>query len=456
MLARAVYELANYDLANDLLVRLLSLSPKDEDGKREPKRVAERLKEQKVGLYDFEQIVTSDKRLRLDHASFVANTVVKATTSRGNGLFAIRDLKEGDLVLCEKAYVCVFETRRNNQIHLLLNVNTSRGSTGTQAMLLSSLVKKMTDSPSLAPELLKLYDGKYGRIGKEGQVLDGVPILDTFQLQAINEYNTFGFPAGRTSEEFAKSASRNEDHSSGIWVQASYINHSCISNASRSFIGDLMIVRATTDISQGTEITMSYRTVDWNTEERQKLMQQQWGFKCNCVLCLADEKTSATDRKNRASLVKETEAILTSHRLSMYYHANKPTVSAVERLVKNIASTYNDADFKDLPRIAAFDAQIWLCQAYNFHSTQRKVAEMALAALKNLGYSVIVTKNSVRLEQCNAVLCPAAVDAMLYAAHSYLQQGNVVVGKQLEALAKGMYKLLVGELKGFEGRYGSS
>lgn len=45
-------------------------------------------------------------------------------------------------------------------------------------------------------------------------------------------------------------------HSCGIWLKASYTNHSCCSNARRAFIGDMMIVRAAQDLEPNTEITV--------------------------------------------------------------------------------------------------------------------------------------------------------------------------------------------------------
>jgi len=41
---------------------------------------------------------------------------------------------------------------------------------------------------------------------------------------------------------------------SGIWIISSYINHSCISNCRRSFIGDMQIIRATQDLHADTEL----------------------------------------------------------------------------------------------------------------------------------------------------------------------------------------------------------
>lgn len=49
-----------------------------------------------------------------------------------------------------------------------------------------------------------------------------------------------------------------EFHTCGIWTLASYTNHSCYSNASRSFIGDMMVVRASQDLAPNTELTFWY------------------------------------------------------------------------------------------------------------------------------------------------------------------------------------------------------
>lgn len=55
-----------------------------------------------------------------------------------------------------------------------------------------------------------------------------------------------------------------------MWIKASYINHARVSNAFRSFIGDLMIMHAMKDVAKGTEITMPYRTPDWDAAETRK------------------------------------------------------------------------------------------------------------------------------------------------------------------------------------------
>ena len=42
-------------------------------------------------------------------------------------------------------------------------------------------------------------------------------------------------------------------------MNAAYTNHACNGNAMRSFIGDMIIMKATRDINKGEEILMPYR-----------------------------------------------------------------------------------------------------------------------------------------------------------------------------------------------------
>ena len=69
----------------------------------------------------------------------------------------------------------------------------------------------------------------------------------------------------------------------GIWLLPSFINHSCIPNVVKLFIGDICIVRAITDIAEGDEIFCSYVPLDlFHTVESRKEFLK---FTCNCKLC---------------------------------------------------------------------------------------------------------------------------------------------------------------------------
>lgn len=62
----------------------------------------------------------------------------------------------------------------------------------------------------------------------------------------------------KDAESQLERAENKKFHSCGVWPLASYINHSCYSNVRRSFIGDMMIVRATQDLIANTELVFWY------------------------------------------------------------------------------------------------------------------------------------------------------------------------------------------------------
>jgi hypothetical protein len=53
----------------------------------------------------------------------------------------------------------------------------------------------------------------------------------------------------------------NEDYetATGLWLTIAAMNHNCLSNTRRSVIGDMAIIRASQDISAGTELTHEYQ-----------------------------------------------------------------------------------------------------------------------------------------------------------------------------------------------------
>lgn len=89
--------------------------------------------EQKTGDYDLNAIskAASAKHHRLDHASFLSNVEVRKTQHKGCGLLAVKDMKAGDLIMCEKAFLIAFHSESETTLYTLLNLNTNSGTMGT-------------------------------------------------------------------------------------------------------------------------------------------------------------------------------------------------------------------------------------------------------------------------------------------------------------------------------------
>ena len=120
------------------------------------------------------------QNIRLDHADWTKNTDVKSTPTHGRGLFATRDIEAGELVLCEKAF-CLpnrYEGEEGNDL-VMYNLNTtSRTQRPAQAALFLQLVRKLYNNPHLNKSFFDPEAGNYLRSGKEGELVDGVPIID--------------------------------------------------------------------------------------------------------------------------------------------------------------------------------------------------------------------------------------------------------------------------------------
>lgn len=72
----------------------------------------------------------------------------------------------------------------------------------------------------------------------------------------------------------------------GLYPVISIINHSCHPNCILLFEGKQAYIRAIEEISEGTEVTVSYVELGENTATRQKNLRDQYFFDCTCLRCL--------------------------------------------------------------------------------------------------------------------------------------------------------------------------
>lgn len=311
--ALALYELVRFEESHQTLATLLSRYPYCQAAHKEIIRTKQRLREQEHGEYGFRAMyrAAEDTPPCLDNATFAGHVEIQPSEGRGRGLFTTKDVIAGELLLCEKAFT--YSSAKHSKTSLLMNTHTNRATLGTQADLITATVQKMFRNPSLKPVFTSLYHGDYKPVD-EAEV-DGMPIIDryiistaynsrhallmlrSFLVDRIISLNVFGCPRTSLESHSAKSTSepqrRSESHHTcGIFIKASYINHSCYSNARRSFIGDMLVVRATRNIPVGSEIFWWYAIPGPNdTYEKTQEKLQNWGFQCTCAICQQSKKT---------------------------------------------------------------------------------------------------------------------------------------------------------------------
>src|SRR5450432_1951153 len=124
-----------------------------------------------------------------------------------------------------------------------------------------------------------------------------------FLVERIISLNIFGCPLfSRESHLKDGKAEKSKYHSCGIWLTASSINHSCLSNVHRSFIGDLQLIHATCDIPADTELAFWYQVPPEESYEEARESLKSWGFACDCAICVDAKNTLEKLLKKRDAL----------------------------------------------------------------------------------------------------------------------------------------------------------
>ncbi|KAK1973951.1 TPR domain protein [Colletotrichum cereale] len=340
--ARALYELGYFDQSLERLENLIAFYPENTAAKPEIQRVKARLREQHTGSYSFRQMYRQAQEVPplIDCATFSAPVEVRASPGRGNGLFTVIPVSAGQLLICEKAFGYAYAGEDHPEtMCLMINMATKKGVVGGQARLLTQLIQKMYHDPQAQKSYHELHHGDHA-VPFVSDV-DGHSVIDSFLVAQIQSLNAFGAPKTsrdsilrRTAgDKGQRTVQEGKFATTGLWLLASRINHSCVGNCRRSFIGDMQIIRAARDLEAGTELLFGYRAPQHleSYADVQKDLNS-WGFKCNCELCLSRMKTTDETLIHRKALTKQLSKVLNS-----YQGANIP---GVQRILLQMEKTY--------------------------------------------------------------------------------------------------------------------
>ncbi|EHK96086.1 putative SET and MYND domain-containing protein 3 [Glarea lozoyensis 74030] len=390
-MGQAYYQLEDYSSSKAAMQALCDQFPGHQGGTPELARSTLRIAEETTAKIDFKRIYKKISKLRpphLDHATFTGPIVVKESPGRGQGLFTIREVKAGELLLFEKAFAhCYAAPPEENdngasKTSILINIHTNQMTMGTQSDLITTIVQKLYKNPSLVPKFQELYHGSYQPA--DATVCDDKPVVDTFLIERIVSHNVFGCPTLSTYNslkpllETGKAEQDIVNHSTGIWLKASKINHSCMSNCHRSFIGDFQIVRATCNIPADTEIHFCYRTPTGDFTEMKKELRT-WGFECKCGIC--EESRTAP----KSLLKKRKDSSMNLKRIVANVKAID--LQRLERQLKVYESTFTKSATA-APRIHIFNIYIQLARFWGQAQMPKESVAMALKGLECLGFVI--------------------------------------------------------------------
>lgn len=163
-----------------------------------------------------------------------------------------------------------------------------------------------------------------------------------FFVSRVNSLTNYRAP--RTSlSHFAANVSGDvagldaQPSTTGVWPFISHINHLCISNSMRSFIGDMQLIRATKDLEAGTEVYTWYCEVKrFESYDQMQEHLSPWGFTCDCALCLDRRVTTEEVLDKRVLLAEELAGLLTGK-------ATMSKIRNAQRVLDRMAETYSPA-----------------------------------------------------------------------------------------------------------------
>lgn len=276
------------------------------------------------------------------------------------------------------------------------------------------------------------------------------------------ELNSFGCSVSSLSAhlEDLRPASQNSNEeetsqregSSGIWLLASRINHSCIGNCRRSFIGDMQIIRATKYLKAGAELEFSYVAPD-TYSERTKLLTT-WGFVCNCILC---EDARKDDNFTIAKRNVLRRGLLT------LFEAGGPSglsmdVAKAERTLAQLEATYRKETLGTVPRMMAWDPYQSLARVYfqrgNFQKglwAASKTFELLAFSVK--GLSLKKGQDALVIDKWGFV-SELLIELWTNLRTAFAELGDGLKSQAAMHFAKMTYRIVVGEDETFEEHYG--
>ncbi|KAK5693418.1 hypothetical protein LTR97_009987 [Elasticomyces elasticus] len=402
--ASASYQLRDWAQCEADLQKLLALYPNDDDGVRLLRRVQVRLSEQETGSYDFQQLVKrlSRPQPRVDIADFTKRTLIGPSKGRGRGLYAVEDIKLGELVLVEKAFVATFEWESTTSSTKVYDIRPKKFD-GFPAALWQGTVQKLQHTPPQIVAEISCLTGRYSGLGSKTLKVDGSQVIDAFQIHDIIAANAFAIPSpakSQRTEAFGvmktilpagadPTKAMNIPDNCALFSHASLVNHSCLPNATRMFIGDAMVLRATKDIAKGEEILHAYVLPSVCVTERQMRMETVWGFQCDCELCEAEIKESEEVRERRAAAEEEAGRLandIVTHLGDAAQRSN--VIRQAERLYARLKGTFDVVLYEGLPRAGMTPIQVALAQVYCLRGEQSRCKTVIVDAFDCLGWTL--------------------------------------------------------------------
>ncbi|XVE53199.1 hypothetical protein DITRI_Ditri02bG0184700 [Diplodiscus trichospermus] len=220
-------------------------------------------------------------------AEYIGPVQVKRSEISGRGLFATKSIDAGSLLSVTKAIAIERgilgdeDSGENAQLVMWKNFIDKVREAVTKCPITQLLINMLStgeDEDMLEVPDISFFRPEAEKTGCSNEKLDMDKILSILDVNSLVEEAVSAKVLGKNSDFYGV----------GLWVLASFINHSCNPNARRLHVGDYLIVHASRDIKAGEELTFMYFDTLSPFDKRVE-MSKPWGFNCKCRRCKFEE-----------------------------------------------------------------------------------------------------------------------------------------------------------------------
>lgn len=263
--ALALYAMAKYDECLHHLRESQKLGESTPDSCSLVQQVKERLLETSAGPYDWPSIYERILEGNPSHISdYVGPVKVVAQGSKGLGVITTRQLAAGELLLVSNPLAIAGQNGKVDCHTLGLNLASKSLDPCSTMDVIAAVYQKLRGQQGLRVPLETLFAGEpfTRRSLPEGSHSErsGQAFIDAGRLEGIVTYNSFKPQCITTPLCSQESGSAPEDDMksmTALYHLPSFVNHSCLGNASFVFLGSVLVVRATHPLQTGEEILFS-------------------------------------------------------------------------------------------------------------------------------------------------------------------------------------------------------
>lgn len=426
---------------------------------------------------------------RFDIQDWFGPLAIENIPGAGRGLVVTRDVVEGELLLCCKAAASSYSAEAGCRGVYLLRSSVESGvtSTTTQVLAATKSIHAMIDRPSqvtlpimgltagpgveYSKWVAEQYPAPPHRTYTNAQtptdqveslvracssqldlqsdqkekwrkvVLEGCtrPSINSSYVDGVLRFNAFG-PAANPGGKSFSNQERQQDseltRSTMVHPLPAILNHACLPNVSSVFFGDIVTTRALHPLKKGTEIMHQYVKGEQPWLIRRSQLSKH-GFKCNCGICLLDERDGQDKVRERGQIIggslpmlQERSRIVLKSSISTQPQQqgkqeedHRDLAESLREMVEKVQSTYHASRSKLRPDLMK------VYQLKALHESEYDVdaaIQSELKALESIGCTRAQERQGRILNELPSLHFDGGIMSMLTLARLTLKQNKAV------------------------------